>query len=195
MGSIEGCGGGGWTLAMKLNGSKSTFSGDSILWSTMDLYNAEDGLKSFSGIEAKFPAFNHVNFTAMCIGMRSTGSTKWLKIPLTSTSLLHLFSSAEYYPTNIGRQTWKSLMPDSSLQLGCTREGLNVKDGNNLLKARIGIIGNNEEDCLTPDSFLGLGAPYYAFASLQTIYSGNYAYFIPDNGLKAVPAFGYILVK
>ena len=161
----------------------------------MGLYNAEDGLKSFSGIEAKFPAFNHVSFTAMCIGMQSTGSTKWLKITLTSTSLLHLFSSAEYHQTNISRQTWKSLIPNSSLQLGCSREGLNVKDENNRLRARIGIIGNNEENCQTPDSFLGLGAPYYGFTTSHNIYSGNFAYWSPDNGIKAVPAFGYILVK
>ena len=44
------------------------------------------------------------------------------------------------------------------MQPHCNREGFNaLGDGNGYSKARIGILGNNEDDCVTSDSRIGFG--------------------------------------
>ena len=46
----------------------------------------------------------------------------------------------------------------ASLQSSCNREGFNIlSDDNSMGKARIGIIGNNENDCVSSDSRIGFG--------------------------------------
>ena len=48
--------------------------------------------------------------------------------------------------------------PYASLQSGCNREGFNIlSDDTSMAKARIGIIGNNENDCTSCDSRIGFG--------------------------------------
>jgi len=47
---------------------------------------------------------------------------------------------------------WKTLIgSQASLQRNCNKEGFNVAIG----KARIGIVGNNENDCNSCDSRIG----------------------------------------
>ena len=62
--------------------------------------------------------------------------------------------------------------------------------------ARIGLAANNEGDCESPDSSIGLGivkshcSPY-----LREISCGNFASCATDNGDKALPAMGFILIQ
>eukprot|EP00794_Sanderia_malayensis_P010885 gene10885-12041_t len=62
------CGQGGWTLAMKINGTKATFDVTSSYWESNTVYNIENGLTSFEDDEAKFPAFITLGFTSICLG-------------------------------------------------------------------------------------------------------------------------------
>ena len=46
----------------------------------------------------------------------------------------------------------------ASLQPRCNREGFNIlSDDTSMGKARIGIIGNNDNDCVTCDTRIGFG--------------------------------------
>ena len=89
------------------------------------------------------------------------------------------------------------MVRDASLQLNCDQEGINIASTNGRKFARIGIISNNEDNCETPDSYLGIGLnPKQGGAlGLPSIVCGNYASYGSDNGDKAVSTMGYILVK
>ena len=101
-----------------------------------------------------------------------------------ANSLYSLIADGQYRATSLGRDTWKALIgSQASLQLNCNREGFNV-----LGKARIGILGNNEDDCNTCDSRLGFG-----MATSNTC--GNVASHLPDNGDQNNKAIGYILIQ
>ena len=71
-------------------------------------------------------------------------------------------------------------------------------DGSKYAKVRFGILGNQENDCITPDSFMALGADYqrsYCLGGPSHNAVGNVASCSPDNGDKNIKAMGYILVR
>ena len=75
-----------------------------------------------------------------------------------------LIADGLYRSTSLGRDTWKSLIgSEASLQIGCNREGFNAKSdlqnlGEDMAKARIGILGNDEHTyCEKCDSRIGFG--------------------------------------
>ena len=120
-----------------------------------------------------------------------------MRVNVTATSLRDLFKHGSYIETGLGRKAWKKLLPESSLQLNCNKEGFNVRDSSNRLFTRLGIIANQEDDCGSPDSFIAFGAQMISPCSQQmpAISCGNYASCTPDNGEKSVPAICYILIK
>ena len=111
-----------------------------------------------------------------------------------ANSLYSLIADGKYNSTTLSRNTWKTLIgSQASLQLYCNKEGLNVVgDRSSQSKARIGIIGNNQNDCDTCDSKIGFGAGGYHDDSNTC---GNEATRSPDNGDKHIKAMGYILVQ
>ena len=158
----------------------------------------ENGLKSFAVEEAKFPAFSHLSFDSLCVGMKFSGATNWLRIGLKRDSLLDIFQAGNHISTNLGKSAWKSLMANPSLQLNCNREGFNVKNNGGIMLTRIGFIANQENECISPDSFIGLGSigtNLPCNAALSAISCGNFASCSPDNGDKSNAAFGYVLVQ
>ena len=101
-----------------------------------------------------------------------------------------LIANGDYRKTHLGRNKWKWLISGSSLQYNCNKEGFNVY--NEQSRVRLGLIANNENDCETPDSFIGLGA----HRNWQTNAARNAASRLsPDNGEKNLKAMGYILVR
>ena len=123
----------------------------------------------------------------MCIGINVASAVNWIKLPISAASLLAIFKPGTFVQTTIGRSTWKSLIASSSLQRNCNREGLNVKRSGNTLMTRVGIIANQENDCASPDSFVGLGGIWSSCC--------NKASLSPDNGDRNTLGMGYILVK
>ena len=162
---------------------------NSAYWTNDVIYNVENGLTSFEGFEAKFPAFSKINFDAVCVGMTFAGATQWLRINIKRHSLLAIFTAGTYVPTSLGRAAWKSIIAQSSLQLNCNREGFNVRRSDNALLARIGYIANEQGDCATPDSAIGFGLA----GNWKSC--GNSASSSPDNGNKQNAAIGYILIQ
>ena len=79
------------------------------------------------------------------------------------------------------------------MQKNCEKEGFNVVAGRPAnSKARIGILGNNENDCSSCDSRIGFGTGGKQDDSNTC---GNEATYGGDNGDKHIKAMGYILVK
>ena len=119
---------------------------------------------------------------------------KFLVMEKKASSLYALIADDKYRPSSLGRDAWKTLIDsEANLQPHCNREGFNVVSDNIVFsKARIGIVSNNENECVSCDSRIGFGT------------GGN-----PDNsntcGNVAQPqgshpgtffkAMGYILVK
>ena len=111
---------------------------------------------------------------------------KFIFINKTAESLYSLIADGEYHATSLGRNTWKKVVgSQASLQQNCNKEGFNVEGGSS--KARIGVIANQENDCLTCDSRIGFGTG-------GDNSCGNVATHKPDNEDKHITAMGYILV-
>ena len=174
-----------------------TFGADKELWENDAVFNINNGSKSFYTEEAKFHAFSRVSFKSMCIGMTHSGTTKWLRINKGGSSLQDIFKNGTYIATSFNRRTWKSLIQESSLQNNCNREGINVQNSVGKVYVRVGIAANNEGDCESPNSFIGLGMALLSPCSstLREISCGNYASCEPDNGRKSLPAMGFILIQ
>ena len=76
----------------------------------------------------------------------------------------------------------------------CNKEGFNAAHGSNAIsaRARIGIVGNDQNDCNSCDSSLGFGT---GGRPDDTSTFGNGAYSRGDNGNKVIKAMGYLLVQ
>ena len=120
--------------------------------------------------------------------------TNFIVINKTADSLYSLIADEQYRATSLGRDTWKSLIgSQASLQFNCNKEGFNAICswvGNS--KARIGIVGNQQNDCSSCNSRIGFGTGGWHDDSNTC---GNEATYSPDNGDKNIKAMGYILVQ
>ena len=124
----------------------------------------------------------------------SEQTTHFIAINKVAASLYSLIADQQYRPTSLGRDTWKLLLgSQGSLQPNCNREGFNViSDDQNHPKARIGIISNNEDECITCDSRIGFGTSGVHDDSNTC---GIDALADPDNGEKRIKAIGYIFIQ
>ena len=109
-------------------------------------------------------------------------------------SLHSLIADGEYRVTSLGRNTWKTLIgSQGSLQTNCNKEGFNtVSRLRDYSKARVGILGNENNDCKTCDSRIGFGTGGY-WDDFNTC--GNVAMVGGDNGDQHIKAMGFILVN
>ena len=119
---------------------------------------------------------------------------RFLAVNHQANSLYSLIADGTYRTTSLGRNTWKTLIgSQASLQLNCNREGFNAASASNHdAKARIGIIGNQQNDCLSGESRIGFGTGGTPDDSNTC---GNEATLLADNGDKHIKAVGYILVQ
>ena len=130
--------------------------------------------------------------------MKTNDVNRLISINKQADSLHSLIADGTYQATSLGRQSWKGLLgSDASLQANCNKEGFNAKcevPGSNRVFsiARIGILGNQENDCASCDSRIGFGTGGYPD---DTNTCGNEALHGGDNGDKHIKAMGYILVQ
>ncbi|XP_074631635.1 putative skeletal organic matrix protein 5 [Acropora palmata] len=188
-----GCGSGGWTLVMKTNGRKKTFHYSSSFWSDREVNNLAGGKTGFDQRETKLPSYWETHFSKICLGMRNVGNTtRFVVIRRCANSLYALIADGRYRAFSLGRRKWKSLIgPQASLQKNCNKEGFNVVGEYRHSKARIGIIANDQNNCLSCDSRIGYGTGGIHDDSNTC---GNEAKASPD-GNKHIKAMGYILVQ
>lgn len=194
MTSLGACRDGGWTLVMKMDGSKNTFHYDSAIWSNMTELNTSAGMTGFDEQESKLPTYWSTNFNKICLGMKKNNDSNFILINKTAESLFSLIADGEYRITLLGRNTWKSLLgSEASLQPNCNREGFNAHTpDSDDPKVRIGILGNEQNNCSTCDSRLGFGGGGRPDDSNTC---GNAAEWGGDNGNKNITAMGYIFVQ
>ena len=126
--------------------------------------------------------------------MKTNGQLNFMLVPITAASLYSVIADGRHRSTFLGRNKWKTLIGSAaSLQNNCNMEGFNSIGGDPQHgKARIGIIGNEQNDCQSSDSRIGFGTGG-VFDDSNTC--GNEAAFGPDNGDKHIKAMGYILVQ
>ncbi|KAM7448940.1 hypothetical protein ABFA07_003203 [Porites harrisoni] len=191
------CGGGGWTLVMKIDGKMRTFHYDSKLWTNKNELNRPGGKTLLDHQETKLPTYWSTPFSKICLAMKIGSQVKSIVINKTASSLYALIADGtrKNFTNNLGRQAWKDLIGQgASLQERCNREGFNLKSPSYHSEARIGIISNQENDCATPDSRIGFGTGGYPNGHITC---GNVAsaHYHADNGKKNIRAMGYILVQ
>ena len=142
------------------------------------------------------PTYWDTPFSKICLGMKIPQQVKvnFITINKQARSLFTLIADGQYRNTSLGRKTWKELVgSNASLQRKCKKEGFNVvcsREGSS--KARIGILGNNENECGSCDSRIGFGTGGKHDDSNTC---GNEAKFSADNGDKHIKAMGFILVQ
>ena len=183
--------GGGWTLLMKVDGSSGTFTYDSAYWTNTSVYNA--GSPGYDLSEAKLASFHTLPFSELRVGMRVGSTVNWVTIPKSAASLRDVMAGG-FQSTSVGRNGWKALISGSSLQPNCNQEGFNSVCGGDT-KVRIGIVNNQEGDCGSCDSRLGIGGTGAYCGQDGGNTCGNTATCSPDNGDKSIRAFGYILAR
>ena len=128
--------------------------------------------------------------------MRVDNQIKFIVINKNASSLHSLIADGQYRSTSLGRDTWKLLIsPLGSLQENCNKEGFNARstrqyNNKDMSKARIGILGNNENDCRLCDSRIGFGT---GGLHDNTNTCGNEA--TSSEADKHIKAMGYILVQ
>jgi hypothetical protein len=134
------------------------------------------------------------SFKEICVGMKYSGSLRAFSFSYPASSLYDLIADGRYRETRLGRSKWRSLIYRSSLQRHCSREGFNVRSG--VVGVRVGLIANQENDCHSPDSFLGIGSHGRGCGHKYSLNAaGNLATCSPDNGDKNLRAMAYILVR
>jgi hypothetical protein len=145
------------------------------------------------------------SFKEICVAMKYGGRLKAFSFSYPASSLYSLIADGKYRQTRVGRSQWKSLIYGSSLQRNCNREGFNIYVGSVFTRVRLGLTANQENNCKTPDSFVGLGsggglnylkqwcASDISHTSANA--AGNLAQCYADNGNKNARAMAYILVR
>ncbi|HKQ68293.1 MAG TPA: fibrinogen-like YCDxxxxGGGW domain-containing protein [Polyangiaceae bacterium] len=178
--------GGGWTLLMKIDGSKSTFHFASDLWeNTMTLRPESADLEM---TEAKLRSYVTLPFAALLVGMRDSSVTRWTVLSVGGSSLRDLMAGS-YQPTALGRSSWLKLPGTGTLQPYCNREGVNVITDQT--RIRLGIVANQQDNCSSCDSFIGFGGQIGGL----NMACGNLAFEVPNAYDIADDDFGYVMAR
>ena len=169
---------------------QTTFEYDSEFWTNKKTLNVTAGLDGLTQNETKLASYHKTPFKKVCLGMTRNNITNWILVNYTATSLYSVIAGdGNGIETNVGRAKWMSLINDAKLQNNCNKEGFNVQCSWSGL--RIGILGNNQGDCISCDSVIGFGIKISNWKGS----SGN-IYYIPGQNIdKKIKTFGYIFVQ
>lgn len=185
--------GGGWTLLLKADGTEQTFTYDSPLWTNTELLNP--GSTNLNPEEAKLPGYASLGFTELRLGFR-TGEWRWITAEAESTSLLAAVT--RQVPISAGRSSWLSLVESAALQPFCGRERFSNfgDDCETCSQVRIGILGNNEDECVNPDSFIGFGGKNnLTGVDCDLTLTVSVGHGRSCGEVKNLPVFGYVMVR
>jgi hypothetical protein len=181
---------------MKVDGTTSEFSYNDTKWVNNTLYNSSN-LQPFNGVEAKLQTYLDVALTEVHIVMEPTSGGPTTQNSLSvfgqADSMKDLIGPGQYVPTYVGRSAWLGLMPNPSIQPNCNKEGFNVTSGAG--SVRIGLTGNNEMNCLTSDSYIGVGGtnPNYGPAGVSAGWWRGYGFATPgDTGSESATAVIFV---
>jgi hypothetical protein len=98
----------------------------------------------------------------------------YVQLAVAANSLFALFSPNTFVATNSPKAQWLTLAPMASLQTNCNQQGINNQPaGNNVGRVRLGILANTENNCMTPESAVGLGFGTFPCQNNPSIRAGN----------------------
>ena len=180
--------GGGWTTAMIVDGADAKFNYDGEPWLKPVAFGPS---KSSAG--AVLPSAWLLPVTALRISMLDAGVRRGLTLAAKATSLQQLFVDGKQLTTAAGLPAWEGLLAAGSLQPHCQLEGINVSGGSTAI--RVGILGNNENDCGSVDSWIGVGGKATICGIVDQPVAGNVACWGPDNGDRALATITTLLVR
>ena len=129
--------------------------------------------------------------------MRVGKQTNFVVVDKEASSLFSLIADGQYHNTTLGREQWKGLIGESSLQRNCNKEGFNAVCAGETIhfsKARIGIVANQESACNSCDSRIGFGTAGY-FGKNNACGNEAKGTLKPDNGKKHTKAMGFVFVQ
>ena len=127
--------------------------------------------------------------------MSEKEATNWILVNHTAESLHSVIADGryKYFASKAGRVKWMSLINEALLQPHCNKEGFNVQFSYRQPKLRIGIAGNNEDNCDSCDSAIGFGIQMWTWKGLAWTTgkpsSGDFMFW------QKLRTFGYILVQ
>ncbi len=182
--------GGGWTLVLKVDGTSSVFAYDQTIWTNTDTYNAN--APDFDQTQAKLASYHTVPFTEVRVGLVD-GSLRWITLPVAADSLYDVIHTGEYYFVDVSRETWSTLVVNPALQPNCNHRGFNAPGNLNHSRVRIGITANQENDCNSCDSYIGIGGHGQGCGTTDAgISAGNWM--TCEASVKNM-LFGYVMVR
>jgi len=195
--------GGGWTMVMKVNGASSNLVYGAGYWENATLLNVNNIAED--AVDSKFQSYVNLAFGEVMLKMK-TGETwnrmQWAK----AGNSMQAVMQGGHQTTGKTRAQWKAMMPSSSLQPYCNVEGFNtLKYGGGwwdtgyygVMRQRLGIVANQENNCGSCDSRLGIGGggSYCGPNSVASYAAGNFAYCSADAGDRSTQAIGYLYVR
>ncbi len=185
--------GGGWTLVMKVPGRDGRFLYSAAIWADTSVLN--DTSTDLSTTAAKFRGFSTLPFTQLRLGMVD-GAPRYIVVNVSATALPSLRDvfAGPTRSTSAGRAAWLRLPASSSLQPYCNAEGFNLQVGS-YQAVRLGILGNQENDCGSPDSRIGFGGQYNLCGVGGDVSCGNVSTCGGNNGDRDSALFGFIFVR
>ncbi|CAH3140948.1 unnamed protein product, partial [Pocillopora meandrina] len=189
-----GCGDGGWTPVMKIDGRETTFHYEAHYWRDYDEFNLLGGETGFDEQESKLPTYWNTSFSKICLGMKINQKLRFIVINKLADSLHSLIADGQYRNTSLGRDGWKKLIgSNASLQRNCNKEGFNAVGDRDRAKVRIGIVSNNQNDCYSCNSLIGFGTGSHPKGAKSC--RNEALHYTLDDGGKSIKAMGYILVQ
>lgn len=156
--------GGGWTMAMKARGDSALMGYDSEYWTTGKVFNADSPILDAS--ESKHVSYSSVPVEQVRVGfttnfgsgLRHPWEYNWVNLDAVGDSMLQIIQPNGYIPTGPDRNGWISAVPGAVPQQFCNKGGLNAYgDNKNTTRVRVGMIFNQENNCGSPDSRIGMG--------------------------------------
>ncbi|HEU0034265.1 MAG TPA: fibrinogen-like YCDxxxxGGGW domain-containing protein [Kofleriaceae bacterium] len=147
--------GGGWALALKIDGAQPTFAGTSTVWSDVTLVDAGNLDPAAPG-EAKLAPYVDTAFAEVLLVVEGGGE---VVVPLRAPSLRSAMASGLTLPTSVAEADWRAAFGMTSLETGCRRQGLGLQGDPALPRGvRLGILANTETtECRSAESFVGIG--------------------------------------
>lgn len=191
--------GGGWTLALKIDGTNpgSQFFYTSSQWTSQTAFNASSS--DLSTTEAKLESYWTMGFSNAFVYMGAWGNGHSLVVPVPSAQA-SLEGAVINGTINAGlsRAQWLSLSGGSAvLQPNCNSGGYNENPtgaAGTWVAVRIGMVANEQNDCSSPDSYIGFGG-IGSGCSPGANYSAGWVGAPNCGGGQSQGEFGYVFIR
>ncbi len=184
--------GGGWSLVLEVDGSQADSAYDSPLWiGTSPELTAPPWP---SKISARLKGYATIPVKDVRLVFEVDGVPRSLVIAGGAKgSTLQQLLNGPKVSTSLSVLDWEGLLPKGTLQGNCLEQGFQVEASG--VKLRLGIFGNNENDCSSVDSWLGIGSSGGPCGVDTPPGAGNVACWGGDHGGAKTAAMVYVYVR